>query len=115
MSNSGDAAKLAIRYLAHATNVLGHRHSRVKPNTDITDVRCRGYNAATHIDNDVHGSMRVIPCQINRWFPLTPSDSFEIWHTCRDCLETNNSNIRQIFFNLGQASSEIWACEKMKK
>ena len=36
----------------------------------------------------------VIPCQINRWFPLSPSDSFEIWHTCRNCLETN---IRQIF------------------
>ena len=46
----------SIRHLAHATfYVLGHRHSSV----DITDVRCRGYNAATHIDNDVHGSMRV--------------------------------------------------------
>ena len=55
---------------------------------------------------------RVIPCQINRWFPLTPSDSFEILHTCRNCLETNT---RQFFFNLGQASSEIWVCEKMKK
>ena len=35
---------------------------------------------------------RVIPCQINRFlanFPWTPSDSFEIWHTCRNCLETN--------------------------
>ena len=34
----------------------------------------------------------VIPCQINRFltiFPRTPSDSFEIWHTCRNCLETN--------------------------
>ena len=31
----------------------------------------------------------IIPCQINRWFPLTLSDSFEIWHTCRNCLETN--------------------------
>ena len=42
-------------------------------------------------------SIRVIPCQINRFlaiFPLTSSDSFEIWHTCRNCLETN---IRQIF------------------
>ena len=41
---------------------------------------------------------RVIPCQINRFlaiFPRTPSDSFEIWHTCRNCLETN---IRRIFF-----------------
>ena len=40
----------------------------------------------------------VIPCQINRFsaiFPQTPSDSFEIWHTCRNCLETN---IRQFFF-----------------
>ena len=34
-SDSGDAAKLAIRHLTHATNVLGHRHSRIKPNTDI--------------------------------------------------------------------------------
>ena len=39
----------------------------------------------------------VIPCQINRWFPLTLSDSFEIWHTCsRNCLETN---IRQFFLS----------------
>ena len=55
---------------------------------------------------------RVIPCQIIRWFPRTSSDSFEIWHTCRNCLE---NNIRQIFFYLGQARSEIWPCEKMKK
>ena len=42
-------------------------------------------------------NIRVIPCQINRFlaiFPRTSSDSFEIWHTCRNCLETN---IRQIF------------------
>ena len=55
------------------------------------------------------------PCQIIRFlaiFPRTSSDSFEIWHTCRTCLE---NNIRQIFFYLGQARSEIWACEKMEK
>ena len=33
--------------------------------------------------------------QIFGHFPRTPSDSFEIWHTCRNCLE---SNICQIFF-----------------
>ena len=63
----------------------------------------------------IRKDMRVIPCQINRFlaiFPRTSSDSFEIWHTCRNCLETN---IRHFFLNLGQASSEIWACEKMKK
>ena len=57
----------------------------------------------------------VIPCQIIRFlaiFPRTSSDSFEIWHTCRNCLE---NNIRQIFFYLGQARSEIWPCEKMEK
>ena len=56
----------------------------------------------------------VIPRQFHGFsaiFPRTPSHSFEIWHTCRNCLETN---IRQ-FFYLGQASSDIWACEKMKK
>ena len=40
----------------------------------------------------------VIPCQIIRFlaiFSRTPSDSFEIWHACRNCLETN---IRQFFF-----------------
>ena len=57
-------------------------------------------------------SIWVIPCQIIRWFPRTSSDSFEIWHTCRNCLE---NNIRQIFFYLGQARSEIWPCEKMEK
>ena len=30
----------------------------------------------------------------------------------RTCLE---NNIRQIFFYLGQARSEIWPCEKMEK
>ena len=58
---------------------------------------------------------RVIPCQIIRFlaiFPRTSSDSFEIWHTCRNCLE---NNIRQFFFYLGQPSSEIWPCEKTKK
>ena len=58
---------------------------------------------------------RVIPCQIIRFlaiFPRTSSDSFEIWHTCRNCLE---NNILQIFFYLGQARSEIWSCEKMEK
>ena len=57
----------------------------------------------------------VIPCQIIRFlaiFPRTSSDSFEIWHTYRTCLE---NNIRQIFFYLGQARSEIWLCEKMEK
>ena len=56
--------------------------------------------------------VRVIPCQIIRWFPRTSSDSFEIRHTCRNCLE---NNIRPIFFYLGQARSEIWPCEKMEK
>ena len=28
-------------------------------------------------------SIWVIPCQINQWFASHPSDSDEIWHTCR--------------------------------
>ena len=55
---------------------------------------------------------RVIPCQIIRSFPRTSSDSFEILHTCRNCLE---NNICQIFFYLGQPNSEIWPYEKAKK
>ena len=47
----------------------------------------------------------AIPCQINRSFPLTLSDFFDIWKTCSNCLETN---IHQ-FLYLGQASSEIMA------
>ena len=39
-----------------------------------------------------------------------PPILFEIRHTCRNCLE---NNIRQIFFYLGQARSEIWPCEKV--
>ena len=57
----------------------------------------------------------VIPCQNIRFlaiFPRTSSDSFEIWHACRNCLE---NNIRQFFFYLGQVRSEIWPCEKMEK
>ena len=64
---------------------------------------------------DLLNRKRVIPCQIIRFlaiFPRTSSDSFEIWHTCRTCLE---NNIRQFFFYLGQACSEIWPCEKMEK
>ena len=60
-------------------------------------------------------STYFIPCQIIRFlaiFPRTSSDSFEIWHTCRNCLE---NNMRKFFFYLGQARSEIWPCEKMEK
>ena len=34
-----------------------------------------------------------IKCQINRWFPLTLSDSFEIWHNYSNFLETNTCQI----------------------
>ena len=67
------------------------------------DLRNRGYRT------------RALECRTSLFymgfghFSTDPSDSFEILHTCRNCLETN---IRQICQNLCQASSEIWACEK---
>ena len=60
---------------------------------DIGNVNVDKYEIRNSADVMTRLSDWVIPCQINRWFPLTPSDSFEIWHTCRNCLETN---IRQI-------------------
>ena len=66
------------------------------------------------LQQDVRSNHRswVIPCQINRGFPLTLSDSFEIWHTCRNCSETN---IRQFFLSRSSSYRDmaVWKNEKV--
>ena len=62
-----------------------NRHHFTIPRSRLNTVVYSFYPRAIRIWN-------TIPCQINRFltiFPRTPSDSFEIWHTCRNCLETN--------------------------
>ena len=40
-------------------------------------------------ESTVRIDYRVIPCQMRPCFPLTLSNSFEIWLTHRNCLESN--------------------------
>ena len=68
----------------------------ILPNSRTHVFKTSFFPSTIKIWNNLQPVIWVIPYQMRPCFPLTSSDSFEIWHTCRYCLETNIHQILDI-------------------